>query len=270
MRSRLVQEKRTDHSAGRCLGKKVQQIRAGRQRRFGASVVHRSSALLPDDDSLSGVFRQLLPDGGLVEHLRVPEFRQVFVDPFVQPVQRQRGIRIVQNVEKNEMQRDIPVRKAFRFPRGVQRIVPGNAAVDGEKDVFSPRRLPEPHIIAKPALHPAAFVVIGAGAFLCVFVPAFKSIKKELPHIIADSVEIPDQFVICHALPSFLYGRGGYRRLPRHVPGPGVILPAPPPGRARIPWAAAPAAAPSARRTDERTAFLRRPEALRSGSARLR
>ena len=86
------------------------------------------------------------------------------------------------------MQRDIPVCEAFGLPGGVQGIVAGYAAVNGEEDVLSLRRLAEGHIVSQPAFHTAPFIVIGAGALFCVFIPVFKTIQIKLMHIVTYAV----------------------------------------------------------------------------------
>ena len=98
------------------------------------------------------------------------------------------------------MQCYVSVRKALRLPRLVKRVVLHAAAVDGNEHGLAIRCLPEPHVVAQPALDPAPFVVVRTGAFLCVLSAAPESVYVEAAHVFADLIEVFYEFTVCHTI----------------------------------------------------------------------
>ena len=91
---------------------------------------------------------------------------------------------------------DVRICKAFRLERLIKGILRRGAAVYRQKHLPAGRILPKGHIVPQPAFHPAALVIIGAGAFRRVLFTALKAVDIELPHIVADPLEAFDQLTV--------------------------------------------------------------------------
>ena len=78
-----------------------------------------------------------------------------------------------------KMQSDIPVRKGLGPESPVQRIFRNRPAVHGKKDPPPLLILPKRHILAEPAFHPAAFIVIAPRALLSEFIAMPETVHIE-------------------------------------------------------------------------------------------
>ena len=97
------------------------------------------------------------------------------------------------------MQRYVAVGEAFRLPRGVEGIAAHTAAVNREENALALRILRKTHVVAQPAFHPTALVVIRTGTFPGIFVAVLEAVDIKLPHVVADAVEVFDKLAVRHA-----------------------------------------------------------------------
>ena len=123
---------------------------------------------------------------------------QVFVVDAVRDLPEGQGVSLREDVQDVEMQRDVLAGEAPGLERLMQRIAGDAPAVNRQEHVFSGRVLAEGHIAAKPALDPAAFVVVAAGAFCAVFLAALEAVHIKLPHVIPDALKILDKLAVSH------------------------------------------------------------------------
>ena len=105
------------------------------------------------------------------------------------------------------MQGNISVCKALGLERLVQRVAGNLPAVHRQEDIFSAAVLAKGHIAAQPALDPAALVVVAAGAFCVVLLPAFEAVDVEFTHIVPDARKVFDQLAVGHDAASLSGGR---------------------------------------------------------------
>ena len=96
------------------------------------------------------------------------------------------------------MQGDIPVRKAFRFEGGVQRVAGNGPAVDGKEDLLAGLVVIGIDIAFQPAFHPAGFIVIDPRAFRTELITAPETEDIKVPHIGPDLPEVFDQLTVGH------------------------------------------------------------------------
>ena len=107
----------------------------------------------------------------------------------------------MENLHQQKMKGDFSICKAAGLPRLIKGVMVGQAAVQRQENILAFRSLAKSHILSQPALHPAAFIIIGTGAFLMVLVSVFKTVHIKLPHIRPDSLEIFYQLPIGHHNP---------------------------------------------------------------------
>ena len=88
------------------------------------------------------------------------------------------------------MQGDITVCKALCAPGVVKGIMLCYAAVYGDKNVLALGRTNEAHMLRKPALQPAALVIIFPAAFLGIIVAALEAVNVKFTHIRAHALKI--------------------------------------------------------------------------------
>ena len=114
------------------------------------------------------------------------------------------SLRMIGELIQNEkVQKDIIIRKAFRFPGRIEGIFGHCLTVDIDVDLFSLGRIGRAGLIAQPALDPPPFVVIGPGAAGVKIISHLKSINIKLAHIIPDPVKVFDKLLkFCHIDPS--------------------------------------------------------------------
>ncbi len=97
------------------------------------------------------------------------------------------------------MKQKIVVCKTFGFPGRIERIGRKLLAVHMDKDLLSPGGIIRADIATEIVFNPAPLIVVGAPALFPVFPPDLKAVEKELAHIVADTLEIFDQFLkVCH------------------------------------------------------------------------
>lgn len=90
------------------------------------------------------------------------------------------------------MEGDIAVGEALGFEGLVEGVVPGYPAVDGDEHAFAFGGTDKAHVIAQPAFHAAALVIVRPEAFPAVFLAAFETVHVEFAHIAADLFEVLD------------------------------------------------------------------------------
>ena len=91
------------------------------------------------------------------------------------------------------------ITRAVKAFEGLVEGIAGDApAVHGKKDGLSAVIAAESDVVPEPALHPPAFVVVGAGALARVLRPAPEAVDVELAHVVTDLFEVFDQFTVCH------------------------------------------------------------------------
>ena len=103
---------------------------------------------------------------------------------------------IMENVEENEMQRNVAIGKAFRFPSVVQRVMPDGAAINGDEYVFTLRSAHEAHMIPQPAFQTSPLIIIGSGTLRLIIVTAFETINIEITHICSDFFKVFDKLTV--------------------------------------------------------------------------
>ena len=157
--------------------------------------------LLPENPDLR-IFLQLFAYRGFIDHKGVVGMRETVRHPVGDLADASRRT-VDKKIQDAEMQHDILVRKAFRFPGIVQRIERHASVVHGDEDVLALGGMPEGHVAAKPALNAAPLVVIAACTFLRVIFTAFESVYIEIPHVVADLFKVLDQLAVGHVLTSF-------------------------------------------------------------------
>ena len=203
----LVQQRRADDAQRVSLGEKGDGIRPCVQVDIvlRAAVKQLAAALFRAQQAEGDVFLQLFADGGEVGLPVDFKMAQIFLPEQVEKLLRRAGRAVFQQIQNVKMERDVARGEALGLERVIKRVGGDGAAVHAEEDVFPVRGLAEAHEVAQPALHAAALVVIAAGALFVVFCPAFEAEHIELPHIVADAVEIFDQLAVRHArhLPRF-------------------------------------------------------------------
>ena len=123
---------------------------------------------------------------------------QIFPAEQVQNLLRRIRFATAQQIQNIEVEGHIPGGEALCLEGVVQGIGGNGAAVHGQEYILSIRGLTESHEVPQPAFHPAALIVIAAGALFVVFRPAFETVYIELPHIIPDAVEILDKLAVGH------------------------------------------------------------------------
>ena len=211
----LIQDEGADDTAGGGLGVVVEDVgQVGHVGGLGAAVVDLAPLSLRRQDARLAVFLELFAEGGLVEHQRGLKARQVcFVDLREDLGDSAADGWIVEDIEQDEMECDVPVGEALGLPRVVERIMGDGAAVDGDEDVLPLGGADEAHVIPQPALHAAALVVIGARALAVEVIAALEAVDIEVPHIGADALEVFDQLVV-----------GGHGGTPFFGDGDGIII----------------------------------------------
>jgi hypothetical protein len=95
------------------------------------------------------------------------------------------------------MEQDILVGKASCLKCPVKRIVGDLTAVHRQIDPLSAAVLGEGNIVSHPAFHPAALIVVAAGAFFGKLAANLETVNIEIPQISADPAEIFDKFAVC-------------------------------------------------------------------------
>ena len=99
-------------------------------------------------------------------------------------------ILISQKIRKKKMEQQIIVRKAFGLPGGVEGIGGKLFAVHMDGHLFSTGGVIHMDISGQVALDPAAFIVVGAAAFLTQQKSDHKSVVEKLAQIIQDALKI--------------------------------------------------------------------------------
>ena len=96
------------------------------------------------------------------------------------------------------MEGHIPSGEALCLEGVVQGIGGNGSTVHEQEYILSIRGLTESHEVPQPAFHPAALVVIAAGALFVIFGAALEAVHIKLPHIIPDAVEVLDELAVGH------------------------------------------------------------------------
>ena len=201
----LVQKERADGTGGHHLGGERHRFLPSFPVPFGSmdSVAQFSSHLLAPEQAQVHVFPEFVPDGGFIRQPVASRRHHGIGDAVSDLAERQKVI-LFQNIQKDEMESDIHIRKALRLPRAVQRVMGNGAVVHRDVDALPGGILVEGHVVAQPALHPSALVVVAAGAFLIEFGSGAETIDIEFPHVFPDLLKVLDQFAVGHGLPPFL------------------------------------------------------------------
>ena len=194
----LIQDERADDAAGGDLGVVVEDVGEARHvGRVGAAVVDLTALLFGCQDARLAVFLELFADGGLVEHEGGLKARQVlFVDLGKDLGEGATYRGVVKDIEKDEVEGDVPVGEALGLPGVVEGVVGDGAAVDGDEDVLPLGGADKAHVVPQPALHAAALVVIRPRALGLIPIAALEAVHVEIPHIGADALEVLDEFVV--------------------------------------------------------------------------
>ena len=208
----LIQNEGADDTAGGGLGVVVEDVgQLGHVGGVGTAVVDLAALSLRRQDARLAVFLELFAEGGLVEHQRGLKARQVlFIDLREDLGDSPLHGGIVEDIEQDKMEGDVPVGEALGLPGVVEGVVRDGTAVDGDEDVLPLGGADEAHVIPQPALHAAALVVVGAGALAVEVIAALEAVDIEVPHIGADALEVFDELVVGgHGARSFLWGGDG-------------------------------------------------------------
>ena len=153
------------------------------------------------------VLLQLLADGGLVQREPRVKLGEVTAGQPLHDLPQRQQLSVRKDIQQVKMEGDVLGGKALGFERLVEGVAPEPAAVHGQEHALAVGVLTETHVVPQPALHPAAFVVIAAGAFRAVFLPALEAINVELAHVAANSLVVFYQLAVCHpAPPPVLHG----------------------------------------------------------------
>ena len=98
-------------------------------------------------------------------------------------------------IQKEEVQKQIPIGKTLGLPGSIERIGEDMFAVQAQRYLLSFGRIVVADIVRQIIFNPASFVIIGSSAFFSKFSPYLKAVKKKLTHIITDPVKVFDKFL---------------------------------------------------------------------------
>ena len=197
----FVNQEGAYHAQRVFLGEKSQGVRPGVQiqgRVVGPLIEHLAAPFPGAEQSKGLVLLELFSRGGLIQRESAAEPGEIVVVDAVDNFPGGERAAAGQQVHDVEVEGDVLVRKALCLEGLVERVVGDSPAVNREEDVLAGGILAEGHVIANPALDSAPLVVIAAGAFDTVLLPALEAIDIEFPHIVPDARKVLDQFVVRH------------------------------------------------------------------------
>ena len=198
----LVQQEGTHHAQRVRLREKGQGIAPAAEvdGAVVSAVNHLPAPLFAAQQPQLGVFLQLFADDGDVRLEGVFKMAQVVRQQTVQNLSGGHGA-VTEQIQHIEVEHHIPVREAFGFECIVEGVGGDGPAVHAEEDPLAVAAAAEAHVVAQPALHPAALVVVAAWACGIVFPAAAEAVDIKLPHIFPDAAEILNQLAVCHCAP---------------------------------------------------------------------
>ena len=196
----LVQQRGANNPQRVLLGEKGDGVRPGLQVNGirGAAIVQLPAALFRFQNSERHIFLQFLADCGDIRLPAAFKIAQILLAEQVQNLLRRIGFATAQQIQNIEVEGHIPGGEALGLEGVVQGIGWNGAAVHGQEYILPIRVLAEAHEVSQPAFHPAALVIIAAGALFVIFRPALETVHIKLPHIIPNAVEILDELAIGH------------------------------------------------------------------------